>query len=156
MKTRKAFYPSLILSLWLMFCGVAVSFADTADDKTTLKQAKQQVADAARAIKDYSVDQRDEAVKKVKASLDELDASIERLQASIDKKWDHMNQASREKARATLAKLRKQRNQVAEWYGALKHSSAGAWDQVKQGFSDAYENLAKSWKKAVAEYKSDR
>lgn len=156
MKTTKAFYPSLILSLWLMFCGVPVSFADTADDKTTLKQARQQVADAARAIKDYSVDQRDEAVKKVKASLDELDASIERLQASIDKKWDHMNQASREKARATLAKLRKQRNQVAEWYGALKHSSAGAWDQVKQGFSDAYENLAKSWKKAVAEYKSDR
>lgn len=156
MKTRKAFYPSVILSILLMFCMVPVCFADSPDDETTVKQARQKVAEAARAVKEYSVDQRDEVVKKVKASLDALDKNIEQLQTSVDKNWDQMNQASRKKAKATLKELRKQRNKVAEWYGGLKYSSSGAWDQVKKGFSDAYENLTKSWEKAIAEFKSDR
>lgn len=155
MKKQKAIYLAVIFTIVTLFCSMPLCFADSSNDEATLKHVKKEVADAARAIKAYSVDQRDEAVKKAKASLDDLDASIEQLQASIDKKWDQMNQASREKARATMEKLGRQRNQVAEWYGGLKHSSAGAWDNVKQGFSDAYGTLADSWEKAIAEFKSD-
>ncbi len=146
-----------IVSTWMtLFLAMPAGIAGETDDKATLKKAQKEVAEAAQAIKNYSADQRDEAVKKVKSSLDALDASIDRLQASIDKKWDQMSQTSREKARATMKKLRKQRNQVAEWYGGMKHSSAGAWDQMKKGFSDAYESLHDSWKKAAAEFKSDK
>lgn len=45
---------------------------------------------------------------------------------------------------------------AGEWYGGMKHSSAGAWNQMKKGFSDAYQSLYDSWKKATDEFKSDK
>jgi hypothetical protein len=54
----------------------------------------------------------------------------------IEKKWDEMDQASREKDRKTIQALRKKRNELGEWYGGMKHSSADAWDHIKIGFVD--------------------
>ena len=33
----------------------------------------------------------------------------------------------------------KKRQDVAEWYGALTHSSSDAWSDIKKGFVDAYD-----------------
>ena len=135
----------------VVFLALApVSFAD----QTTMKEVKQEVADAAKAIKDYSIDQRDQAVKKVKSALDDLDSRIDKLQDRIDDNWDKMNKATRQKTKATLRVLRKQRNEVAEWYGGLQHSSAGAWEDIKKGFSDAYTAFYDAWEKAEAEFDS--
>lgn len=50
-----------------------------------------------------------------------------------------------EQSRLTLKSLRDQRTQVAEWYGSLKSSSAGAWEQMKTGFSSANSALHDAW-----------
>jgi hypothetical protein len=63
-----------------------------------------------------------------------------------------MDQAARKKTRATLNALRRQRNEAAEWYGGLKHSSAEAWEQVKAGFVQSYEVLKESFTKAGKEF----
>jgi len=47
-----------------------------------------------------------------------------------------------------LKALRKQRTEIAEWYGGLKHSSIGAWDEIKKGFANSYTELEKSLEKA--------
>ncbi|MEJ2586494.1 MAG: hypothetical protein P8165_02720 [Deltaproteobacteria bacterium] len=156
MKIGKMIRTPIVFAVLALFLTASIGSAKDSDQKTPLKQAQEEVAEAARAIKNYSVNQRDEAINKVKKSLDALDARIDRLQASIDKKWDRMSEASREKARATMKQLREQRNQVAEWYGGMKHSSARAWDQMKKGFSDAYQSLYDSWKKAADQFKSDK
>ncbi len=59
-----------------------------------------------------------------------------------------MDQAARRKARATLNALRRERNEVAEWYGGLKHGSAESWEQVKAGFLKSYQALKESFAKA--------
>jgi hypothetical protein len=115
--------------------------AEAPADKTTAK-------DVAKTIKGYTVTQRDEAVKSAKAALDELDASIQRLERKIASDWDKMDEAARRKARATLDALHRQRNELAEWYGGLKHSSAEAWDEVKNGFSKSYDALRGAFGKA--------
>jgi len=46
------------------------------NDKTTAKEVRQQVTDAAEAIKNYTVDKRDEAARNAKAALDALDVRI--------------------------------------------------------------------------------
>lgn len=126
------------------------------DDKTKSRAVRQEVADAAEAIKNYSADQRDEAAQQAKAALDALDARIEALEARIDKNGDKMDQAARAQARSTLKALRQQRIQVAEWYGGLKDSTTAAWDHMKKGFSDAYKSLRSSWEKAEREYQEDQ
>jgi len=119
--------------------------------QTTLGDVKKETADAAEAIKNYTAEQRDEAVKKTKAALDDLDQRIDRLEAKIRDKWGEMDQAARDKATTALRALRQERERVAEWYGGLQHGSAEAWDRVKQGFSEAYEKLKASWQKTEKE-----
>jgi len=133
-------------ALGALFAVSPWSFAAEAQGgKTTAK-------DVARTIKDYTVAQRDEAIKNAKAALDDVDARIRGMERKLDNEWDRMDQAARKKARATLAALRRERNEVAEWYGGLKHSSAESWEQVKTGFVKSYEVLRDSFARARKEF----
>ena len=68
----------LFVFAFLSLCGFAVfGISETSKNKPTAKHVKEEVKGAAKAVKDYSVEQRDEAVKKAKTELDELDDKIE-------------------------------------------------------------------------------
>ncbi|HWA14272.1 MAG TPA: hypothetical protein VHA15_14360 [Burkholderiales bacterium] len=119
---------------------------------TTARDVGAKIGEAGAAIRNYTVEQRDEAVKNARAALDDLDARIERLAADIDAKWDKLDAAGRKKAYEAMDRLRKERNDAAEWMGALKHGSREAWGDVKNGFAKSYETLAKSFSKAKEEF----
>jgi len=143
--------------LWIIVSAFyllsSVVFAQSSSvNKTTMKDVKQEMGEAAKAIKNYSIEQREEAVKQVKLTLDNLDAHIERLEDRLDENADRMDQAARQKARATLKTLRKKRNKVAQWYGSMQHSSAGAWQEIKTGFLKSYKVLQESFDKAQQEF----
>lgn len=127
-----------------------------AGQKTTAKAVKNEVADAAETLKDYSVDQRDQAIEKAKSIMSDLDKRIDKLENRIDQNWDNMTASARQKTRTTLRQLRKQRNEVAEWYGGFKHSSGDAWEELKKGFSEAYNTLADAWNQAEKAFDSSK
>ncbi len=159
MKYQKIINVTIVLVPVVFLAFAPVSFADQSAanqsaQQPTMKDVKREVADAAKAIKDYSFAQRDQAVKKVKFALDNLDSRIDKLQDRIDDNWDTMNEATRQKTKAALRAIRKQRNQVAEWYGGLQHSSASAWEEMKKGFSDAYTAIYDAWRNAETEFDS--
>jgi len=126
--------------------------AQTAPEQTTTSKVKQDVAEAVQAIKNYSVEQRDEAVKKAREAVDDLDARIDRVQARLDNKWNKMSQAAHQKATSTVKALRKERTEVAEWYGGLKHGAAATWEEVKGGFLKSYQALRDGVSKAEREF----
>ena len=115
---------------------------------TTAKDVGKKLNETGNAIKDYSVEQRDEAVKNARQALDDIDAKINRLAAEIDGQWDKLDASARKKAYESMNTLRKERNDAAEWMGALKHSSKEAWGEVKNGFSKSYDALSSSFSKA--------
>jgi DNA repair exonuclease SbcCD ATPase subunit len=131
-------------------------YAETSSDKTSIEKVEQETQDLLRTLNAYTVDQRDEAIHKTKAALDNLDKRIDALEARIDEDWDKMDKAAREKARASLKALRKQRTQVAESYANLKNSFGDAWDHMKKGFSDAYKALNDAWEKSEREFGSNK
>jgi hypothetical protein len=148
-----------ILSLMTatLLCITPLSYATEQESaKPSAAEVRQKLTDAAETIKNYSADKRDEAAKKAKAALDALDARIDTLEGEIDKNWEKMDKLAREQARGTLSALRKQRLKVAEWYGGLKGSSAGAWEDMKKGFSDAYQSLQHAWEKAEREHDTEQ
>jgi hypothetical protein len=149
-KSRKAFLMFITAAFFAM--GSVSLAAQTSTHGTTTKDVKEKTEEAAQAIKDYSVNQRDEAVKKAKAAMDKLDARINSMESELDKKWSQMDESAREKGRASLTALRKQRDEVAEWYGGLKHSSRKAWEDVKKGFLKSYQELRESLNKAHSEF----
>lgn len=143
MKIRTiSFFPLRALALGALLAVSPWSAAAEAPGGKTTAQ------DVSKTIKGYTVTQRDAAVKSAKAALDELDASIQRLERKLESDWDKMDEAARRKARAALDALRRQRNEVAEWYGGLKHSSKEAWDEVKNGFAKSYDALRGAFGKA--------
>ena len=127
----------------------------TGKNSSTATDVKKETLEAVEALKNYSIEKKDKAVSEVKVALEKMDARIDRLQSRVENKWDEMDQASREKAKKTLQALRKKRNELSEWYGGMKHSSADAWDHVKKGFVDGYEALAGAFDKAENEFGSD-
>jgi len=131
---------------------VTVGHAETGSDETRIQEVKQETRDLIETLKDYGADQRDEAVKTTTEALAKLDRRIDTLETRIDDNWDQMDKAAREKARASLRALRKQRIQLAEWYGGWKESSASAWEHMKTGFSNAYQALDRAWEKAAMEF----
>jgi hypothetical protein len=153
MKIRKSALLVPALALGALLTVSPLSFAaETSGNKSTAKDVSRKVDDAGQAIKNYTVAQRDEAIKKAKAALDDLDMRIGRMERKLDSEWDRMDQAARKKARATLNALRRERNEAAEWYGGLKHSSAESWEQVKAGFVKSYEALKASFTRAMKSF----
>jgi hypothetical protein len=152
----KQYFALSLMSLSLLGIAPPSQAAQHENDKTTAKEVRQEVTDAAEAIKGYTADQRDEAAKKAKAALAALDARIDALEARIDKNWDKMDKAARAQARSTLQALRRQRVEAAEWYGQLQSGTAEAWEHTKKGFSDAYRSLQQAWEKAERGYQEDK
>jgi translation initiation factor 2 alpha subunit (eIF-2alpha) len=84
--------------------------------------------------------------------MKDMDTRIQDLEDRIETNWNQMDQAAREKARATQRSLRSKRMELAEWYGEMQQSSSKAWDHVKKGLLDSYDSLSKAFDKAVKEY----
>jgi len=129
-------------------CAAVALAGMTQSDRTKAEEVRKEVNDALQAIGSYSAEQRDAAVTKAKDAMAKTDARIEELQQKMDQDWQQMSQDARKKARETMNNLQKQRAEIAEWYGGLKHSSANAWEEIKKGFSKSFADLEKSLEKA--------
>jgi hypothetical protein len=147
-----AFFVRVLAAGVLLAASLSSLAADAPAKKPTGRDVSEKAKETGRAIKDYTVAQRDEAVKEAKAALDDADVRIRRLERRLDRDWDGMDQAARKKARATLDALRRERGDLAEWYGGLKHGSKEAWEEVKSGFAKSYDELKKSFAKARKEF----
>ena len=136
----------------LVAVALTVFFAETVfGEKTSKMEVKKEVQEATETIKKYSIEQRDEAVKSTKSTLDKMDKRIDQMESDLNKKWKNMTESAREQKQKSIHALKKNRNEVAEWYGGLKHGSANAWEEIKTGFSNAYEVLGHAVNKAEKE-----
>ena len=144
---------ALTLFLALLLAGAPMSFAaESAAGKTTGKDVSQKIDETAHAIKNYSAEQRDEALKNAKKVLADADARIDHLENEMSRNWDKMNASTRKHAQETMKTLRQQRQDLSQSYGELKRSSANAWDEVKDGFAKSYDALRDSFSKASKEF----
>lgn len=141
----------VVLAVVSVVASVAFAASDSAD-KTSFEQVQKKMGEAAAAIKNYSVEQRDEAGRQVEATLHELDTDIKDMQQRLYEQADHMDKASRQQARDALEVIRKQRNDLSEWYGRMQHSTGNAWMEIKSGFVKSFEELQKSYDEAKEEF----
>ena len=159
MKALKSGGAGMYALLFILAALIVTTPGDRAaasGDPVSTKEIRQETRELIQALKSYSIERRDEAVRETKTALEDLDERIEKLEARIDDNWDKMDKALREKARASLKALRKQRTLTAEWFGSLKSSSAEAWGHTKKGFSDAYQALQNAWESSKEEFGSGK
>ncbi len=142
-----------IVLLLLLFSGfTAPSFAAPSSHPASLEEVKKETQDVLDALKNYTADQRDEALQKTRKALDKLDKRIKILETQVGVDRAQLSETARKKTDAALKELHKQRREVAEWSRRLKNSSTDAWDQMKKGFTEAYRAFHHSWEKTEKEF----
>lgn len=144
----------------IMLAGILgttpLCYAKTTTEQTSVAEVKKETKDLIKTLKSYTIEQKDEAIKKTKTALNNLDKRMDALEARVDENWDEMDEKSRKKARESLKTLRKQRNKVAQWYGGMKGSTASAWEHMKEGFSKAYKSINTAWEKSENEFDQEK
>lgn len=143
-----------LLSALMLAAGPAQSDTGGEDTKPNPSMEKEW-QETMNALGSYTAEQRDKALKAGRNTLDAMDDRLEKMQAWTQEHWASMSEEAREQRSKTLEAMRRQRNEVAEWYGAMKHGSASAWDSTKQGFMKSYEKLQNTYRGAMDSFQSD-
>ena len=153
--------PRLHWAFFVLVIGLVLlrpapfSLAGSDSEATTrAEEVEQEVEEAMRAIRRFSAEQKDDAVARAEQALKKLDAQIDRMEERMREEWSDLDRAARQKSRATLQRLREQRNELAEWYGGMKHGSLDAWERVKEGFLKSYGKLEQAFQEARNELAS--
>jgi len=140
---------TIIGTLFVLAPWVSVVMAGSTDsDPTTATDVQRELKETLQTITSYSAEQRNIAVAKAKEALDKTDMRIDQLQQQVDQNLKPISQDVRRQTLETLKTLRKQRTEIAEWVGGMKHSSTSAWGEIKKGFAKSYTELQKSLEKA--------
>jgi hypothetical protein len=117
--------------------------------QTTGKDVGRKAAETGEAIRDYSVEKKDEAVAHAKRLAADLDARIKELEARAAKESGEAKTA----AQAQLKELRAKRAEASRKLGELGRAGRASWDRAKEGFANAYRDLATAYERAAAELK---
>jgi chromosome segregation ATPase len=124
-----------------------------ATGEASFEEVREEMRELGQALGRYGAEQRDRALERARPALEDLDRRLDALEKSIEENWDEMSQAARERSRRAMRELRRQRVELAEKYGALKSSSAGAWEQMREGFLDAFSVLNEAWEKSIEDFR---
>lgn len=127
----------------------------TQRDQAQREEVRKEVDEAVDAIRDYSLERRDDAVARARRAAEQFDREIDQMQAQADARWERMSDAARARSRAAITDLRQRRTQLAEWTGGMRHGSAAAWSEVKTGFVKSYHDLAEALEKARVQLERD-
>jgi hypothetical protein len=63
-----------------------------------------------------------------------------------------MADSTQSRSQDAMRRLRERRTDLAEWYGGLRHGSAGAWSEVTTGFADSYRAMSDALRRARDEF----
>lgn len=133
----------------------SASCAQSDEDGTTAQDVEEETTQLINTLRQYTAEQRDQAIDEAGQALEKLDGQINELENRIERNWDTMSQQARQQARDNLDSLRERRSELADWYDNFRNSSAGAWDEMKAGFTGAYKVMSDSWVNAKREFEAD-
>ena len=134
-----------------LVAGLAFGLSGTlpAAAQTSAKDVGQKAGETGEAIRDYTIEKKDEAVAQAKKITADLDAKIKQLKAEAARQTGE----AKTKAQARIKDLEAKRVKASRKANDLGRATKASWDRAKEGFADAYRDLATAYDKAAAEFK---
>jgi predicted phage tail protein len=114
--------------------------------QTSGKDVAKKTGEAAEAIRDYTVEKKNQAVAEGRKLLKDADARIKQLDAKAAKATGEVKAKSQEE----IKELKAKRALVSQKLDEMGKATAASWDSVKNGFADAYKDMHEAYGKAVA------
>jgi hypothetical protein len=138
-----------IMSAMMVTLGLLAVSALPAPAQTTGKDVAQKASETGQAIKDYTVEKKDEAVAHARKITADLEAKIKDLEAQAAKQTGEVKARSQ----AQLKELKAKRAKASQKASELGRATKASWEKAKEGFADAYRDLASAYDRAAAEWK---
>ncbi|MFI5327021.1 MAG: hypothetical protein ACHQ7H_12360 [Candidatus Rokuibacteriota bacterium] len=133
----------------IVVIGLLATTVPPATAQTTSKDVTQKASETGQAIKEYTVEKKDEAVAHARKATADLEAKIKELEAQASKQTGELKAKSQAQIKELKAKRAKASGKVTE----LSRATKASWERAKEGFADAYRDLAAAYDKAAAEFK---
>jgi septal ring factor EnvC (AmiA/AmiB activator) len=138
----------------IFFCLLGtVILAGTFSRAATQDDVKKETREAATAIGEYSVEQKDKAIAEAKELMQKLDKSMDDTESSMKENWHSLEESAKQNYELSKKEFKTQREELAGWVDKMQNSSAEAWDETKKGFAEAHDSLNSSWEKATEKVK---
>jgi cytochrome c556 len=128
--------------------------SDTPDRQVNSHPLVREWNEFTSTLKNYTVAQKDDAAEAVKEQLMTVDREINELHRQISNQAEEVSDSASDKQREVLEELKQQRQVVEDWAERLESSSESAWEDMVDGFSDAYRELAVAFANAREEIES--
>ncbi len=138
-----------IISAMVVTLGLLAVSALPAAAQTTGKDVGQKASETGQAIRDYSVEKKDEAVAHARKITADLEAKIKDLEAQAARQTGEVKARSQ----AQLKELKAKRAKASQKASELGRATKASWEKAKEGFADAYRDLASAYDRAAAEWK---
>ena len=133
------------IALILLSLLMSIFFFDNNVIASSHEAAKKEIKEAAAAIKDYTIEEKEEAVAKAQELMEKFDDNRHVWEGRMKEKFANLKDASKEKYEVSKKSLEKQRQELSVWKDKMQNSTSDAWDEVKSGFQGAYESLVEEW-----------
>jgi hypothetical protein len=122
--------------------------ASPAPAQTTAKDVEQKAAQTADAIRNYTVDKKNEAVAHAKKLTHDLDGDIKKLETKASK----ASGEAKVKGDKAMKDLKEKQKQAGKKLDELGKASGAAWDSAKHGFADAFKDLRVAYDQAASQF----
>ena len=106
-----------------------------------LDQVNAESREAARAMQDYSLAQRDEFVATMRADLAGIEEELDRLSAKVDGASD----VAKTDAEAKLESVREKWAQTKSQLDEAESATEATWDSARNSFGESYDDLMDSF-----------
>ncbi len=138
-----------VISAMVVTLGLLAVSALPAQAQATGKDVAQKASETGQAIRDYSVEKKDEAVAHARKITADLEAKIKDLEAQAAKQTGEVKARSQ----AQIKELKAKRAKASAKASELGRATKASWEKAKEGFADAYRDLASAYDRAAAEWK---
>lgn len=146
---RPRIIPAIAVTIGLLALAAPHASAQTPPPKTSAGEVGQKASETGQAIRDYTVEKKDEAVAHAKQATADLEAKIKDLEAQAAKQTGEI----KAKSQAQIKDLKAKRAKASQKAADLGRATKASWEKAKEGFAEAYRDLASAYDKAAAEFK---
>lgn len=150
---RMVLFLSLISGLFLfgLLGNVSTSNAQSSQDqsKVTSEEVKKKWKEAFELGAQYSYEQKEEYEKLINERIDWLDERIEELK----KRAKNESAEAQKELDQTVADLEDKKAAAKDKLSEIQSSSAEAWEDVKKGTGQAFNELGDAFGKALSRFK---
>lgn len=118
------------------------------DGDVTEESLGQDLQSLDQELADFSSERRDQLIADIDDVLGDIEVRIAILDSRLRDNRDSADRLERVQAQTAVAALRRERSRVMEWHQRMRDSTGFTWESMKDGFNEAFDELAEAWQNA--------